>query len=149
MGKSLRCLGTTIQVKAMIAMTTIAQRMRMHLTKILLMNWAQTSLLEKTGRIWNEKLKRMMKSMKTKKDMEGTNPLTDPTKIDLHKKVVMDLATTIQVVETGIRHPKISTVTRIREKETEIAALEANITNLQRKEDKKLILRHNSNSSSY
>lgn len=61
----------------------------------------------------------------------------------------MDLAITIQVVETGIRHPKISTVTRIREKETEIAALEANITNLQRKEDKKLILRHNSNSSSY
>ena len=69
--------------------------------------------------------------------------------LDLRKKVVTDLIIVIQVVEMGIRHPKISTVTRIREKETEIAALEANITNLQRKEDEQLTLIFYSKSKSY
>lgn len=46
----------------------------------------------------------------------------------------MDQAIIIQAVETGILHPKISTVvTQIREKETETVAQEASITNLQRK----------------
>ena len=46
----------------------------------------------------------------------------------------MDQAIIIQAVETGILHPKISTVvTPIREKETETVAQEASITNLQRK----------------
>ena len=56
---------------------------------------------------------------------------------DLHKKVVMDPAIIIQVVETGIPHPKISTVTRTRENEIETVAPVASITNLQRKDVRK------------
>ena len=54
----------------------------------------------------------------------------------------MDQAIIIQAVETGILHPKISTVvTPIREKETETVAQEASITNLQRKGVKIIRLR--------